>query len=37
MGDGSFGGWYERSEDEMNEIWGIAVEETRARLTEGWA
>jgi creatinine amidohydrolase len=29
LGDGSFGGWYERPEDELLSIWRIAVEETR--------
>lgn len=36
MGDGSFGGDYERSADEMEHLWRVAVEETRARLTDGW-
>jgi len=36
IGDGSFGGWYERSEAEMSNIWEIAVRETQARLTDGW-
>jgi creatinine amidohydrolase len=36
VGDGSFGGYYERSEDEMLGIWAIAVAETRARIEEGW-
>jgi creatinine amidohydrolase len=37
LGDGSFGGWYERPDTEMHEIWGLAVEETRALLDGGWA
>lgn len=37
MGDGSFGGWYERPPEVMERIWEIAVTETRERLTgEGW-
>ncbi|MSR21149.1 MAG: creatininase family protein [Gemmatimonadetes bacterium] len=36
IGDGSFGGYYERPEEEMGAIWKIAVEETRAVLTDGW-
>lgn len=36
LGDGSFGGSYQRSDSEMLELWAVAVEETRARLTEGW-
>ena len=37
LGDGNFGGYYERSDDEMQAIWDIAVLETRALLEEGWA
>jgi creatinine amidohydrolase len=36
VGDGSFGGYYERPESEMMHIWSVAVQETRERLTEGW-
>jgi creatinine amidohydrolase len=36
VGDGSFGGYYERSEAEMLRLWAVAVEETRVRLEEGW-
>jgi len=36
IGDGSFGGDYERSEEEMSALWEIAVRETRACLVEGW-
>ena len=36
LGDGSFGGDYERSPEEMTAIWNTAVLETRARLVEGW-
>lgn len=36
LGDGSFGGYYERPEQEMERIWETAVLETRAVLTEGW-
>lgn len=36
IGDGSFGGWYERPNDEMTAIWRVAVEETRGVLSEGW-
>jgi creatinine amidohydrolase len=36
IGDGSFGGYYERPDDEMRAIWQIAVEETRAVLSDGW-
>ncbi|MBM4183342.1 MAG: creatininase family protein [Gemmatimonadetes bacterium] len=36
IGDGSFGGYYERPDEEMSAIWAIAVEETREVLTKGW-
>lgn len=36
VGDGNFGGYYRRSDDEMLAIWQVAVEETRALLEEGW-
>lgn len=34
--DGNFGGFYQRSDEEMLAIWQIAVEETRDLLTSGW-
>lgn len=37
LGDGNFGGYYERSDDEMRAIWDVAIAETRALLEEGWA
>jgi len=37
IGDGSFGGWYSRPDEEMMRIWEIAVGETRTLLTEGWS
>lgn len=37
LGDGSFGGDYERSAEEMEAIWDVAVREVRERLTEGWS
>jgi creatinine amidohydrolase len=36
MGDGSFGGDYERSDEETARVWRTAVTETRALLEEGW-
>ena len=36
LGDGNFGGHYQRPDDEMRAIWAVAVEETRALLTGGW-
>lgn len=32
LGDGSFGGLYQRSDDEMSAIWEIAVRETRTMI-----
>ena len=36
-GDGSFGGWYERPDEEMLEIWEAGVVEVRALLESGWS
>ena len=36
IGDGSFGGYYERPDEELERIWAIGVEETRALLASGW-
>lgn len=36
LGDGSFGGSYQRPDSEMLDLWTVAVEETRTRLTEDW-
>jgi len=36
LGDGSFGGYYERPDDELLAVWAVAVEETRALIEEGW-
>jgi creatinine amidohydrolase len=36
IGDGSFGGWYERPDAEMLRIWQAGVEETRDLLESGW-
>jgi creatinine amidohydrolase len=37
LGDGNFGGYYERPDDEMQAIWDVAVAETRALLEGPWA
>jgi creatinine amidohydrolase len=34
--DGNYGGRYQRSDEEMMQIWRVGVEETRALLTEAW-
>jgi creatinine amidohydrolase len=35
LGDGNFGGYYEKPDEDMQALWAIAVEETRA-LIENW-
>ncbi len=37
LGDGNFGGLYERPDEDMLAIWEVAVEETRSLLEDGWA
>lgn len=36
LGDGSFGGLYRRPDAELDALWAVAVEETRALLESGW-
>ena len=36
LGDGNMGGVYQRSDEEMQAIWDVAIEESRALLQEGW-
>jgi creatinine amidohydrolase len=36
LGDGSFGGLYQRPDDEVQRVWDAAVELLRERLTSGW-
>jgi creatinine amidohydrolase len=36
LGDGNFGGRYQRADDEMLALWEVAVDETRALLTGSW-
>ncbi|MGE5674444.1 MAG: creatininase family protein [Mycobacterium leprae] len=36
LGDGNYGGYYQRSDAEMQAIWQVAVAETRALLVDGW-
>ena len=36
LGDGNYGGLYQRSDEDMLSIWNIAVEETRAVIADGW-
>jgi len=37
LGDGNYGGRYERSDDDMLAIWQVAIAETRELVAEGWA
>jgi creatinine amidohydrolase len=37
LGDGNFGGLYQRPDDEMLALWKVAVEETREVIEGPWA
>jgi creatinine amidohydrolase len=37
LGDGNYGGLYQRSDDDMLALWRVAVDETRALIADGWA
>lgn len=37
LGDGNFGGFYQRDDTEMQAIWDVAVAETRALIEGPWA
>jgi creatinine amidohydrolase len=37
LGDGNFGGYYQRADEDMLAIWQVAVEETRDLLEGPWA
>jgi creatinine amidohydrolase len=36
LGDGNYGGHYQRSDEEMLALWSVAVDETRSLLTGTW-
>ena len=36
IGDGNFGGHYQRSDAELAALWSVAVEETRALIAQDW-
>ena len=36
LGDGNYGGLYQRDDADMLAIWSVAVEETRALIMHGW-
>jgi creatinine amidohydrolase len=37
IGDGNYGGRYQRPDAEMDAIWRVAVEETRELIAGGWS
>ena len=37
LGDGNYGGYYQRPDADMSAIWDVAVAETRAVIADGWA
>jgi creatinine amidohydrolase len=37
LGDGNFGGLYQRADEEMLALWQVAVDETRALIKGPWA
>ena len=37
LGDGNYGGYYQRDDAEMQAIWSVAVAETRALIESPWA
>jgi creatinine amidohydrolase len=37
VGDGNYGGGYQKSDEQMRAIWSVAIEETRALLEGGWS
>lgn len=36
LGDGNFGGYYQRPDEDMHAIWDVAVAETRRLMDGGW-
>ncbi|MFT0849599.1 creatininase family protein [Achromobacter sp. F4_2707] len=37
LGDGNYGGAYQKSDTQMQQLWDVAVNETRELLVKGWA
>ncbi|MFD1732633.1 hypothetical protein ACFSC4_30635 [Deinococcus malanensis] len=37
LGDGNYGGLYQRSDEDMLALWAVAVQETAGLLQHGWA
>ena len=36
LGDGCFGGFYQRPDADLMKVWDVAVEETRRQIAEDW-
>jgi creatinine amidohydrolase len=36
IGDGNYGGFYQKSEEETARLWDVAVRETRAQMEGDW-
>jgi creatinine amidohydrolase len=36
LGDGSYGGVYQRSDEDMARVWAAGVEEVRDLIAAGW-
>ena len=36
LGDGNYGGLYQRGDDDMMAMWRVAIEETRTLMRDGW-
>ncbi len=36
LGDGNYGGYYQRADEEMLALWQVGVEETRAMIADNW-
>jgi creatinine amidohydrolase len=37
LGDGNYGGLYQRSDQDTAALWGVAVAETRSFIADDWA
>jgi creatinine amidohydrolase len=37
LGDGNYGGLYQRSDRDMAAVWEVAIAETRSLIADGWA
>ena len=37
IGDGNYGGAYQKPDEEMMALWAVAVDEAREAMEEGWS